>query len=166
MAPSRGAPVPPVIRGRLETQGFNCPDDPAFAAVVPWIRFSPALCTVWIVIGTALGSPGILAVLVPFAAAGAIHDRHPFDYLYNLGVRRVTDTEPLPRNGAPRRFACGVAAVWLTLTATAFVFEPPIVGYALGAVIAVVGAIVSTTHFCIPSTIYRLLVRRPSSTTA
>lgn len=163
MEPSPADRLPSVVRHRLEVQGYSCAD-PAFAEVVPWVRFSPALCTTWIVIGTALASPVVLALLVPFAAVGAVHDRHPFDYLYNHGVRRLTGTRPLPPNGAPRRFACGVAAAWLTATAAAFWFGLPLVGYVLGAAIIAVGLLVSTTHFCIPSTVYRFLFRQPVST--
>ena len=45
---------------------------------------------------------------------------HSFDLIYNLGVRRYTGTGALRRRGAPARFACGVGAVWLIVTAWTF----------------------------------------------
>lgn len=150
--------VSATIRHRLETQGFACPvDDPAFAEIVPWLRFTTALCTAWIVVGTVLASPVILGILVPIAGIGAIHTRHPFDYLYNHGIRRLTGTKPLPPNGAPRRFACAAASVGLIITAGAFWVDAMLVGYLVGALLIAVGTLVSVTHFCIPSTIYRML---------
>lgn len=158
--------IPSPIRQRLETQGYACPNEPEFAEIVPWLRFTTGLCTAWILVGTALASPVILGALVPIAAVGAVHPRHPFDYLYNHGLRRVTGTEPLPPNEAPRRFACGAAAVGLAITAGAFWLGMALVGYAVGVVLVAVGALVSTTHFCIPSTIYHLMVRSSEKTQA
>lgn len=88
--------------------------------MIPWTRFSPALCSAIGAIGTILASPLVLAALVPFAALGTVFRVHPFDLIYNHGIRYLTGTEPLPENGAPRRFACGVATVWVTVTAAAF----------------------------------------------
>ena len=100
----------PTIRSRLETQGYVDVDERTLASVEPWLRWSPALCTTVMAIGTALGSEWVLWGLAPFAALGAVFPRHPFDYLYNYGLRRFTGTAPLPPNGAPRRFACPTSA--------------------------------------------------------
>jgi hypothetical protein len=156
----------PVIRRRLEIQGFACTDDPGFTSIVPWLRFTPALCTVLIGLGTVLASPAILWTLALIAALGSAFPTHPFDLVYNYVVRRAIRTPPLPPNGTPRRFACGLAAVWLATTALAFGAGAVVAGYLLGGAITVVGAIVSTTHFCIPSLIYRLLTQRRPATTS
>lgn len=111
--------------------------------------------------GTALALTPLLWAMVPLAALGAIFPVHPFDYLYNVGVRHLTNTPPLPRNGAPRRFACGVAAVWLIGTAQAFGINVAWMDYLLGGLLTAVAAIVSITHFCVPSTLYRFLLRQP-----
>lgn len=154
--------ISPVTRRRLETQGFVDLDDAMLAEVGPWLRFSPAICTVLMGLGTALASPVILGILVPIAVLGAIFPVHPFDLIYNYGVRHLSGTRPLPPNGSPRRFACGVAAVWLTATAWAFSAGAMLVGYVLGWVLTLVAAIVSVSHFCIPSTIYCALFGRPT----
>ncbi len=149
------------VRNRLDTQGYVDVDEATLAAVAPWVRWSPAICTTIVIAGTALASEWVLWALVPFALAGALMRRHPFDYVYNLGLRRLTGTPPLPEHGAPRRFACGMAAAWITATGAAFAAGAPAAGYALGGVLSAVGALVSITHFCIPSTIYGLLFGKP-----
>ncbi len=151
----------PAILHRLEVQGYTCVDDPAFARIVPWLRFTPALCTLVVAIGTALRAPIILWSLVPLAALGAIFSHHPFDLVYNGTLRRLTGTIPLPPNGAPRRFACGLAAAWLIPTAWAFTAGDVWAGYALGMILVAVGAMVSVSHVCLPSIAYNALLRRP-----
>lgn len=146
-----------VIRKRLETQGFLGLDDDALAEVGPWLRWSPAWCTAFMAAGTALASPGILWGLAVTAAAGVILPSHPFDYVYNHAVRRLTGTRPLPPNGAPRKFTCGLAATWLGATGLAFALGASTVGYVLGGSLTAAALLVSVTHFCIPSVVYGAL---------
>jgi len=150
---------------RLDAQGYVNVDRQRLREVEPWLRWSPALCAAVMVIGTLLASPLILWGLAPFAALGAVFPRHPFDYIYNLGVRRLTRTSPLPPHGAPRRFACGVASIWLVATGAAFAADLTALGYVLGGTISAVAALVGTTHFCIPSLIYGLVFGRPQCAT-
>jgi hypothetical protein len=147
-------------RRRLEAQGYCDLDDPALRELGPWLRWSPALCTTVIIVGTVLGSPAVLLGLAPLAALGAMLNRHPFDHIYNAVVRRVTKTRPLPPHAAQRRFACGLAALWLTGTAWAFHIGATQLGYVLGGALAAVALLVSVTHFCIPSLIYNTLFGR------
>ncbi len=149
-----------VMRRRLEIQGFCDLDDAVLSEVEPWLRFTPALCATLMGVGTALALPPLLWALVPVAALGAAFPAHPFDLVYNYGLRRLTGTRPLPPNGAPRRFACGMAAVWLMATAAAFTAGAPVVGYVLGGVLTAVAGLVATTHFCIPSLVYGALFGR------
>jgi hypothetical protein len=116
--------------------------------------------------GTILASAPVLWTLGAIAALGSIFPFHPFDLLYNHVVRRLTRTRPLPHHGAQRRFACGMAAVWLTGTGLAFHAGSTTLGYVLGGVLTSVAAIVSVTHFCIPSLVYNTLFRRNASARA
>lgn len=150
---------------RLDAQGYANVDRATMRDVEPWLRWSPALCATVMGIGTLLASPWVLWGLVPFAALGALFPRHPFDYIYNLGVRRLTGTRPLPPHGAPRRFACAIASVWLIGTGVAFAADQDTLGYVLGGLLTGVAALVGTTHFCIPSLIYALLFGRPACNT-
>jgi hypothetical protein len=148
------------VQRRLEIQGYVCNDDPRFAQVEPWIRFTPSICTVLMGLGTGFASTTLLWILAPIAALGAIFTAHPFDLIYNYGIRHLTGTQPLPKNGAPRRFACGLAAAWLVATALAFRAGAMLAGYILGGILTAVAFIVSVSHFCIPSLIYGLLFGR------
>jgi hypothetical protein len=153
-------PVPATVRARLEAQGFRGLDDAALAELAPWLRWSPAVCTVVMAIGVALGSPAWLWGLAAVAALGAVLPFHPFDLIYDHGVRHLTGTRPLPRHGPQRRFACGIAALWLVATGWAFDTGQATLGLALGAALVLVAALVSVTHFCIPSLIYNTLFER------
>jgi hypothetical protein len=152
--------ISPATRGRLEAQGFVGLDDGALAEVGPWLRLAPALCATWAAVGTALASPLVVWALVPFAALGALRQGHPFDALYNHVFRHLLGTRRLPPYSAPRRFACGVGAVWLGLTGGAFFAGVSVVGYALGAAFVLTALLTTLTDFCIPSLVYGLLVRR------
>ncbi len=150
---------------RLDVQGYTHVDRRTLATVEPWLRWSPALCTAIIVIGTAFASPWVLWGLIPFATLGAVFPRHPFDLLYNHGVRPLTRTPPLPPHGAPRRFACGLASAWLAATGATFAMDAAAAGYVLGGLLAGVGTLVATTHACIPSLVYGFLFGPPPART-
>ena len=147
---------------RLDAQGYVHIPPGQLAALQPWLRWSPALCATFMATGTLFASPWVLWGLAPFAALGALMDRHPFDYVYNYGVRHLTGTEPLPPHGAPRRFACGIASVWLIGTGALFAADQTTAGYVLGGMLTAVALLVSVTHFCIPSLVYGTLFGRPT----
>lgn len=146
---------------RLDVQGYTHVDLRSLKTVEPWLRWSPAVCAVFMAIGTVFASPLILWGVIPFSLTGALSRRHPFDYVYNRGLRRFTGTPPLPTHGAPRRFACALASVWLAGTGAAFALDAETLGYVLGGSLTVVAAIVATTHFCIPSLVYGFLFGPP-----
>lgn len=151
----------PVTRRRLDIQGFEDVADEELAAVLPWNRLAFGLCAAIAAGGIALASPAVLLGLVPIALLGAAFPIHPFDLLYNHGIRRLTGTPALPRRGAPARFACGLATVWLLTTAWAFASGHTTAGYALGGLLVATGTLVSTTDICIPSLVYRTVFGFP-----
>lgn len=153
--------VSTVVRKRLEAQGFCDLDEVTLSELAPWLRWSPAICTLAMVVGVVLKSPAILWALAATALFGALLPFHPFDLLYNHGARFLTGTRPLPHQGPQRRFACAIATVWLLATGWAFYIGADLAGYALGVPLALVAALVSTTHFCIPSLIYNTLFPAP-----
>ena len=146
-------------RALLEMQGFTGLDDRTVQHVHSWLRLAPALCGTWAAAATATGSTAALWALVPFAALGAILSNHPFDALYNHGARRLTGGPPLPRYGAPRRFACLTATALLVGSATAIETGHETLGTALGWTLVAGASVLVSTGFCVPSFLYRLAVR-------
>ena len=144
------------VRERIQAQGFCGLDDKTYAQINYPLRLSPAICMVWATVGTALASPTILWALVPFAALGAILPGHPFDVLYNNGLRHLLGTPALPRYGARRRFACALATIMLTATAWGFQAGMPLLGSIAGWSLVAAAFVNVSTGFCIPSFIVRL----------
>jgi uncharacterized protein DUF4395 len=150
---------PQAIHSRLKLQGFACDVDPGILAAARWLRFTPIMSTICIVAGTALQSPLVLWTFAIIAALGAA-GWHPFDGLFNAFVRRWVHAPPLPRNPIPRRFAMAVAALWSAGAAWLLSGGWAWAGVLAGSALAVAGALVATTHFCLGSWIYQEFRRR------
>ena len=144
-------------RHRLDVQGFDGIPDERLAPVAAWLRLAFALCATLAAVGTITASSAVLGTLVVIATLAAIFPVHPFDLIYNHGIRHVRGTAPLPRRGAPTRFACGVGVVWLLAVIWAFGAGHQVAGYVLGGLLTAVALLVSTTDICIPSMIYRAI---------
>ena len=136
---------------RYVMQGYVANGDPEIEGALPWTRVPYYICAVTTGIGTVLAYPALLWAVMPLAFLGAVLPYNPLDYLYNYGIRRFTGTGKIPRQGKPRRFACGLAAAWLIATALAFQAGYAPVGYVLGASLAAIAGLVATTNRCIPS---------------
>src|SRR5258708_9930213 len=108
------------------------------------------------ILGVAMQSPVVLWLLAAAAFFGAFLPFHPFDLLYNYGVRHFTGTRPFPHNIPQRKFACGLASPSLIATGWAFYVGASPLGFALGAPLILVAALVSTTPTCATSTLYSL----------
>jgi hypothetical protein len=143
----------------LAMQGFPVGTDPSIRRVEPWLRLTPSLSTLWIASGTALASPAMLAGFSLVSAFGASRHKHPFDRLYEIGIRRLAKSEPLPDNPPPRRFAMALAAVWAASAAALLATEHRRAGRIAGGLLGVAGATVALTHFCVGSWVYRQLAR-------
>lgn len=155
-----------IMRKRLEAQGFCGLNDEILSEVGPWLRWSPVLCTLVMIWGVSLQSPIVLWALALIAFFGVFLPFHPFDLLYNYGVRHLTGTRPFPHNGPQRKFACGLASVWLVATGWAFYVGMSTLGFSLGISLILVAALVSVTNICIPSMIYNFLVGKKESSNA
>ncbi|NUS38812.1 MAG: DUF4395 family protein [Lysobacter sp.] len=145
------------LRRRIEAQGFRGLDDDTLSRIGPWLRWSPVLCTVVMIAGVALQSAPVLWSLAGVALLGAVLPFHPFDLLYNHGLRHLTGTGALPRQGPQRRFACAVATAWLFATGLAFHQGDAMVGTLLGIPLILVAGLVSLTNICIPSMLHNRL---------
>lgn len=148
---------------RLELQGFTGLSEQRQREVDRWLRLAPAICLIWAAAGFYQASPEIIAALIPFAALGALLPTHPFDVIYNYGIRFLTGGEKLPPYSAPRRFACALATVWLTVNALLFHFQATQMGYAMGILFVTVPFINITLGLCMPSYLYRLFFGYPKT---
>lgn len=153
--------VSSTTRKRIEAQGYLGLSDAGLAEVGPWLRLAPAICMVWSAIATLYQSELALMILVPFAALGALLRGHPFEAIYNYGIRHIIGTQKLPPAQAPRRFACGVATIYLLVTIIAFHNGFPFIGQFFGFSLAAAAAVPTFTDFCIPSFAYGLIFGKP-----
>lgn len=145
----------------LDIQGFDTVDAKELARAAPWLRLAFRLCTLLGGLGTALASPAILLALAAVATLAAASPTHPFDFIYNHGIRHLTGTGALPRRGLPSRVGCGMGAVFLLVTAWAFAAGHVVAGYLLGGLLTCVVLLVSTTDICLPSLLYRSIFGWP-----
>lgn len=159
-----GSLSPSTLR-RLDIQGFDRVDPAGLAPVAPWLRLTFALCAAVALAATALASPTLLVTVAAMAAVGAVSPTHPFDLIYNLGVRRFTGTGALPKRGAPSRFACGLGAACLVAVAMLFRGGYTMAGYVAGSSLVAMAALVSATDICVPSLVYRTLFGWPARRT-
>lgn len=135
-------------RDRLIVQGWR--DDAHLHEIAPWARLAPAVCTLVILTGVWIGTSTLFWILVPLALMGAMSGRHPIDMIYSEIIAPLINTRPLPRCGAPRRFACTVAAVWLMATAIAFAGGPSLLGGVLAGLMAAGMFLTATLDLCLP----------------
>jgi hypothetical protein len=148
-------------RRRLDIQGFDAVDDRDLAPIAPWLRLAFALCALLLGVGTALASPAILLVLAVIATLAAAAPVHPFDLIYNHGIRYITRTGPLPKRGPPTRFGCRMGALMLLPTAWAFSAGHAVAGYAFGSALTFVVVLLAVTDICLPSMVYRSMFGWP-----
>jgi hypothetical protein len=125
------------------------------APVASWLRLAFGLCALLGGLGTVLASPTILLALAVIAALAAASPVHPFDLIYNYGIRHLTGTGPLPRRGVPTRLGCGMGAVLVLVTAWMFSAGHVVAGYLPGGMLTLVVLLAGAADICIPSLIYR-----------
>ncbi len=153
------------LRRRIEAQGFTCLTNDEVEELNLWFRFAPTLCLVWVAIGVIAASPTILLALFPFALLGGLLTGHPFDVIYNHGVRHLLRSPEIPPYGRPRRFACLMASVMIASAAAAFYLGYAKVGCSIGGLMIAMAMIQVTTGICVPSLTYNLIFGRPGCDT-
>ena len=152
-------------RRLVEMQGFVGFDNNTVHHLGYALRVSPVICLTLTAVATAMESVTLLWILLPFAVGGAVLRNHPFDVLYNFGLRYLTGGPTIPRYPMPRRFACMLASVWIAAEALCFTYGMPMAGHLLGWSLVATAAIPVTTGFCVPSFIYGLIFGKPQATT-
>jgi hypothetical protein len=136
----------------LGVQGYRLTEDES--RTLRWgLRFPTAICLALVVAGLALQSAALILALVPLGAVAGWTRRHPFDLIWNHGLRRLSGAKELPPNPTPRRHAFKLATVWLLAIGLLFAFNQAMAALILGGVLVAVCALVTATNFCIPSTL-------------
>ena len=153
-------------RRLVEMQGFVGFDDQTVRHLDYALRISPVICLAMTAIATALESVTLLWILLPFAIGGAILNNHPFDVVYNRGIRYLTGGPVIPRYPMPRRFACMLASAWIMAEILSFSYGMSLAGHILGWSLVATAAVPVITGFCIPSFIYGLIFGKPQAVIA
>jgi len=140
----------------LDKQGFCSLGEEGKARYARSLRFTPAVATVLIVMGLILRSPIVMGSVALIALTGVLFPRGMLiDVVYNLGIRHIFRSPQLPPTPTPRRFSYGISALWLAGSAASFHFGLPLLGIALGAVVAIGSTVLATTLWCLGSWLYR-----------
>ncbi|MGC1800205.1 MAG: DUF4395 family protein [Solirubrobacterales bacterium] len=136
----------------LAVQGYCLRSDESHA--LRWgLRFPTALCLALVVTGLVLQSAILILALVPIGAVAGWTSRHPFDLIWNRGLRHLTGAPELPPNPTPRRHAFKLGTIWLLAVGLLFTFGQATAALILGSILVSVCGVVTFTNFCIPSTL-------------
>jgi hypothetical protein len=139
-------------------QGYGAVSDRDRRQLWLGLRFAPALCLAGIAVGAALAFPPLLfAMATAGFLGGFVTRKHPFDYVYDVAIRSLAGGPRVPESPPPRRFACQIATPWIVAIGVAFLIGTDTVAWILAVPLLLVGAVVSTTNWCLPSLIYDLL---------
>ena len=121
----------------LAVQGYCMSAEESHA--LRWgLRFPTALCLGLVVTGLALQSAVLILALVPVGAVAGWTPRHPFDLIWNHGLRHLSGAPELPPNPTPRRHAFKLATVWLLAVGLLFAFGQPTAALMLGGLLIAV----------------------------
>src|SRR3954451_4492515 len=118
----------------LEGQGY-CLTKPESRALHWGLRLPTALCLALVVTGLALQSAVLILALVPIGVVAGWTGRHPFDLIWNRGVRHLSGAPELPPNPRPRRHAFKLGSAWLFAVGVLFAAGQPTAALVLGAVL-------------------------------
>lgn len=150
----------PVTRKRLEAQGYVGFTDAQLNDFKFGVRFAYGLCALLFLSGLIFSNVAILLTAMTIAFFAMMPPYHPFDYLYNYGVRRVLHKPKLPPRTNQGRFACGIATVWVGGIILLLTNNMEVWGYIAGGVLLCVAGLVTMLDICIPSMIYNFLFLR------
>jgi hypothetical protein len=147
------------MRANLTTQGYRLSDNERRGLAVG-LRFSTGVCLILVAVALLLESAVMVFALAAIGIFASFTARHPFDYLWNVGVRHVFGAPALPPNPRRRRDAFKVATLWLTLVGALLAAGSSTIALAFGALLIAACATVTLTNLCLPSETLAWLERR------
>lgn len=148
---------------RLETQGFTGYTAEELSEHQYGIRFAYWLCASFVALGIILNSIPVLVFALLAALGAVIHNRHPFDYIYNNGVRQLLNKPKSPKRAIQGKIACGLASVHIIGIILSFYYGHFVIGYIIGGTLLSVALLVASTDFCIPSVMYKYFMKNKTS---
>lgn len=148
------------IQKNLIQQGFAS-FTPRELKQMEWgLRLTPTLCAIMVASALLWQLPGLLFIVAALGVIGFFWPAyHPFDLLYNHGLRHLFNAVAIPPSPFQRRLSCFAAAVMSLTIAAALLLGSPLVAYSLGAILLSLQAIVISTHFCTLSWVYEGIMR-------
>ncbi|RYV49477.1 DUF4395 family protein [Pengzhenrongella frigida] len=147
------------LENNLNKQGFEDLDAEAKSCFAMPLRFTPAVGTILIVIGLLSQSAIWIGIMALVALSGSIWPKGmALDLVYNLVVRRILRSPPLPPTPTPRRFSYLLSTAMLAISALFFYIRAPLLGSIFGGTVAIGGAILTGSLWCLGSWIYRLFL--------
>ena len=151
-------------KNRLHIQGYDNYSDKELNDHKYGIRFAYTGCITLVAFGLYFQSITVLTITAVIAFVAAFLPYHPFDYIYNYGVRHLVNKPKMPPRTNQGRFACGIASVWLVITIYLLYTNYTLLANIFGVALFAVGALVATTDICIPSMIYNSIFKRTKTT--
>jgi Domain of unknown function (DUF4395) len=148
----------------LVTQGY-CLTDRERRQLNFGLRFATGLCLPIVALSLLLHSPVLLATLAAIAAVAGLTPRHPFDLLWNYGLRHRIGAPPLPPTPIRRRHAFKFGAVCLLIVAGLFAAGRTTDALALGGALLAACGLVTVTNFCVPSFLLSIVDRSRAPST-
>jgi hypothetical protein len=146
----------------IRSQGFlhEDPDDQLYSALM----LQPRIVGAFTVIGVLLQSPWVFLALSAALFWSALVPRLSlFDAIYNYVVAHPRDLAPLEAAPAPRRFAGGLAAMFMSAIGVALVTGARGAAWVLEGVLAIAVVAVVFGRSCAGAELYNVLYRRRSS---
>jgi hypothetical protein len=147
------------MHSNLAIQGYCMTE--ARSRELRWgLRFPTALCLTLVVTGLLLESTVLIVAIVPVGAIAGWTKRHPFDLIWNHGVRHLIGAPELPPNPTPRRHSFKVATIWIAAVGILLAAGATTAGLALGWIMVGICGLLTVTNFCIPSALLGLWWRQ------
>ena len=140
---------------RLETQGFTGFTAQELSDHQYGIRFAYWLCATFVLAGLIFKSIPLLTIALLAAMGAVVHSRHPFDYIYNFGIRKLLNKPKTPKRAIQGKIACAIASAHIIGIILGFYYGYTIVGYVIGGLLLGPALLVASTDICIPSIVYK-----------
>jgi hypothetical protein len=148
----------------LAVQGYRLSSQESRA--LRWgLRFPTALCLMLVAAGLVLQSAGLILAMVPIGAAAGWTGRHPFDLIWNQGLRHLSGAPELPPNPTRRRHGFKVGTVWLLAVGVLLAASETTAAVILGGMLLAACGLLTLTNFCIPSSLLDIWWRRRGTPT-